>query len=557
MLEPCAPEYQIFSASLIYTGKVRAHVGAFGRSLGGPQTVQELAGTLNGMAVSYQAKPAGLKVSLSGRISRMLDPQWWTRNLRRELLRENEAIEHAQGRIRKNGACYVSDHAVRRKAERVKINRITLSNMEVVNEDGIACNLLEVSDASVSNPKLRRAELMVRSRGFEEMATSMGHVGAFLTITAPSRFHRFGANGKPNPKWKGATPKDAQTYLCSNWAKIRAEWKRREIYPYGIRVVEPHHDGCPHWHLLLFVPPEMFGTFSAAAAIKGGVSAADGMVGIAGAYALEESPNEAGAFKHRFTVKTIDPAKGSATGYIAKYICKNIDGLFEDGAEMGLDFASGTKASDSSKRVRAWASTWGIRQFQQIGGPSVTVWRELRRLKVNGQPTHGDEFEGPRAAADKGLWAEFWRHQGGPVIARKKLSLRPMYEEVGTGKYGDQSCRVGGVIGASIKQPGKESTLITRLHTWTVQRSGLAVINAAEAQASHDRSLRKGPNADLYLAYDAMEEAKFERSGEAASTWTSVNNCTDQDKGRTKKMAAGKSRLTNGLSRLRKPLDLG
>ena len=253
-----------------------------------------------------------------------------------------------------------------------------------------------------------------------------------------------------------------------------------------------------------------------------------GLAGIAGAHALRDSSREAGAIKHRFSLTRIDVTKGSATGYIAKYISKNIDGNKEDGASVGMDFGSGKPAPEGSERVRTWASTWGVRQFQQIGGPSVTVWRELRRLAKDAQKPvlQLDLIEGPRSAADRAMWALFWFLQGGPDVRRGDLTLRPMYATDGTGKYGDAVTRVIGVLARNPDEPDIEHCQVTRQHTWVIQLAGKAATNATQAEWKSYLQLRV-KHSDFVAAYERIEEEK--REGEALAPWTGVNNCTQDD----------------------------
>ena len=325
-------------------------------------------------------------------IARLCCERWWRRQLRKCYTRRAETHLRSIGLVHKRKQLYASDRAVAWRRERKQRDRAMMKEMLAVSDCGDQLELFDVVEKSVSNPALRRAELMTRIRGFEEIAAEHGHVAIFSTNTCPSAFHRTHANGTQNERWEGFAPRDGQAWLNKMWARVRAKLKRLSILFYGFRIAEPHHDGTPHWHLLLFVPQ----------------GDADRLRVVLKGVWLSEYAHEAGAEKHRCTVINIDPHKGTAAGYIAKYVAKNIDGF-----EVGKDFESEDEqeATESADRVAAWASAHGIRQFQQLGGPQVSVWRELRRIRE--ADAEVDSLSNAQRAADAGEWSAFVSAVGG------------------------------------------------------------------------------------------------------------------------------------------------
>ncbi|WP_084388077.1 replication endonuclease [Kushneria phosphatilytica] len=385
-------------------------------------------------------------------------------------------------------------------------NHALLEAIEAINQHGQYYTLAELSELGLANPDHRRAELMLRIRETETEARRLGHIGVFYTLTCPSRFHPVRAKScTRNPVYDGYSPRDAQRYLTNLWARIRSALAREDIGIYGVRVAEPHHDGTPHWHLLMWMQPDHV----------------DQVETVMRDYALQDSPDEPGAEANRFQAKLIDYSKGTAAGYVAKYISKNVNGQqFVEADEYGRDMKS------SAPRVEAWAAVWGIRQFQFVGLPSVTVWREVRRLTEQQaqQLAAWEDATNPgrkirefmaqvRTACNAGAWDQFLRLMGGPLTPRADQPVRPWREwrmATGTdaercdqeipfarGSYGD---RVEVTYGLLVK--GAE--YLTRFYSWTMRP--------------------KARNS----AYDFSQRGSY-GGGAAADPWTRVNNCTGID----------------------------
>lgn len=372
--------------------------------------------------------------TINGLIKRIECAAWWRRNLRRMVFAQYEGGCRLLGLIGTGARTwYCSDRAVIRRKQQNEANAAMMLARELQNEAGQIMTLADIAARTVANKSIRRGELMTRIRGCEEYADAAGLVGVFTTNTCPSRYHAVLSKGGKNPKYDGSTPFEAQAWLCATWARLRAKLDRDGIKLLGFRVAEPHHDGCPHWHMLLWLKPEHVDSFKASM-MK---------------YWLEDSGTERGARENRVNIK--DMIGGAAAGYIAKYIAKNIDDHHVD-THFDLNNGStehytsnkhiGLEEIKPSHRVEAWAAGYRIRQFQAIGQPPVTVWRELRRVDKTAAAGGSDALIHAWLAVHKTKdkqadWHGYMKAQGGALLRRKDYRLcSHAIDKVSVGRYG-------------------------------------------------------------------------------------------------------------------------
>lgn len=468
------------------------------------------------------------RVGIPGALRRVVCESWWRRTLRRVHAKGIEATARAIGLVNKRAGCYASDDTVSKRRSQNIRNAKVLDSVAAINDRGQEYTLADLAAKGTANKEIRRCELMTRIAGFELIAKECGHIAYMLTVTTPSRMHAYRSKPgskwavEPNPKHDGTQPDEAQRYLTGQWAKFRAAAQRAGLGLYGFRIAEPNHDGTPHWHCLFFMPERT---------TRGRLSYRV-MVRLMRRYFLWNSDGrERGARAHRVQAVRIDWSKGSAVGYVAKYVSKNIDGHKVEKDLYGND------AMTSSQRVEAWAACWGIRQFQQIGGAPVGVWRELRRVHreqaqaselvaagldaVNITADRDDplttDIDREQTAAHG--WQGYTTIQGGPNVKRAALRLRLQRDETGElGRYGElMAPRVVGVAAESVER---------------VETPAFGIVPALV----HTRRIRREVESERCAwvivpkkgAAQAVARVLALPDTEGVRPWSPVNNCTDQ-----------------------------
>ena len=118
-------------------------------------------------------------------------------------------------------------------------------------------NMLENTYSANLNPKKYFAEINNRVNTMVSNAKDQGLKPIFITITAPSNYHRKYDNGDLH-----INPNDTAKDLTQIWNKFtnlqvfQKMKKELNISLTYFRVYEPHKSGVPHLHALLFLPPE-------------------------------------------------------------------------------------------------------------------------------------------------------------------------------------------------------------------------------------------------------------------------------------------------------------
>ena len=346
--------------------------------------------------------------------ARLCDARFWRRCIRVILLREREHFYMRLHLVHKTREAYVSDTQLSTRLAQLKRQKQWMKETVLLPrylEPGQASDGLLTLEQVAASPRTRFAKLYTFVKAMDTMAMEAGLSAAMVTLTLEPQWHPNPSNG--NRSWNGCTPRQAHQNIATRWQSILRDLDRFGIGVSGLRVVEPHKDGCPHWHIWLLYQPDAAQVImqtvmryfpnklkvrcakrNSAKQMKAGADKVrhvdqmyDTLSQLQASQGRRLSHPKEGA---QVEFALIDRSISSGASYAMKYLLKTVDGgdalnndggLFDAADLSPAALEKRAKHAATAKRVDAYRSLWGINAGQLFGvAKCLTAWDELRRL---------------------------------------------------------------------------------------------------------------------------------------------------------------------------------
>lgn len=188
-----------------------------------------------------------------GQMARLRSEYFWRANVNSlaDSHREHLAMQRRELGDPKMGlAPYCSDATYRMFENRHEAIAYKLSEQTVGSSLGLVkTQLYQDSQRGKFN------RLYLSGKSMVALAQQRQYACGLITLTCPARYH------PSSSLYDGSSFKDGHEHLKGIYRKLFRHLSKiytaNENY-FGMRVVEAHLDGCPHWHIVLFSTDEFF-----------------------------------------------------------------------------------------------------------------------------------------------------------------------------------------------------------------------------------------------------------------------------------------------------------
>ena len=316
-------------------------------------------------------------------------PMHHRRVLRRRAATARQHLAALLGTIGAGGAPYADHYAVTCWRERQAAAEAFGLARVLLFEDGQQVPLWGVMESS---RKARLAALYAQTLGLDELADRRGLLPVFITMTLPPQHHPNPQHGQPYAglEWEDAPcPGETDAAMGGLWRLLRARLAANDIDLLGLRVVEPHQDGCPHLHALLYLQDE-----AQAERLDWHIQ--------------ELCPEPVKGKRIASKLMTLDRTKAKPATYVMKYLLKCLPA-----GEAAAAHADGTITDGDPDHlahhaeVQAWASERRLRRFAWLGLHGIrTTWQRIRAMTDDEIEHAPDAMQEAAHAMRTGAWAD-------------------------------------------------------------------------------------------------------------------------------------------------------